>query len=199
MSYKIPPPPCPEKPEPFIPGRCAEAVIELRDGLLSEPPKPPTPGKKRLNRVGCGMQFGCEVFEDCFPCPKPGTLDPGTALAISMMIDALMCCFPYELSPNNCTGQIAREVKTGDNFWQGHPAVTGGVSKVGKECADYAAAFPEMAPMLGAMTNLYGHNSMPYLDWDCMNLRGVEKMLQLFAHMRDTLRYYAEMELAGTP
>lgn len=197
---------CPVE-EKFEPTPCADGVVQLRDGLIAEKPKPPSPGKKRLDRtmrMQNGMAFGEELCEQCFPCPPAGMLEPASALAFAVMIDELMCCFPYELEPNNCKGGIARSVKKGEIWYQGHPAVTGGVSKILKNCAEYEAAFPGMAPMLGAMTNLYGHHSMPYIDWDCMNMRGVEKMLQLFAHMRDTMLAYAltadpSLDLTDTP
>ena len=197
---------CPVE-EPFVPTPCADAVVEVTDGFIADKPENPSPGKKRLDRtmrMTDGMSFGEDLCEQCFPCPKPGTLDAATALALAVMFDQLMCCFPYELDPDNCKGGISRQVKKGEIFYQGHPAVTGGKSKMLRDCPDYVAAFPSMAPMLGAMTNLYGANSMPYIDWDCMNMQGVEKMLQLFAHIRDTLKAYALTEdpalpLDGTP
>ena len=197
-------PDCPVDP-PLNIEPCADGVVELKDGLISEAPEPPKFGKKRLDRTLTlteGMTFGEDLCALCFPCPAPGSVDPASAMVFAVMMDNLRCCFPYELEPNNCKGSLARTVKKGDIFYNGHPAVTGAQSKILKNCADYAAAFPSMAPQLGAMTNLYGANSMPFIDWDCMNMRGVEKMLQMFAHIRDTFLAVAlegGIATAGTP
>lgn len=203
---KLPEPPhdCPTE-EPFVAEPCAEGVVELKDALVSPKPEPPKFGKKRLDRtltLNEGMTFGEDLCALCFPCPDPATIDGPSAMIFAVMMDNLMCCFPYELEPNNCKGTFARSVKKGDIFYNGHPAVTGAQSKILKNCADYAATFPEMAPQLGAMTNLYGANSMPYIDWDCMNMRGLEKMLQMYAHIRDTwlaVALEAGVSTTGTP
>lgn len=180
-----------KKEEPFVKEPCGEPVIEIKDGLIAPDEPRAYDFKKRPDRTQrhTGMIFGEEeLCLLCFPCDKIDELTPGAAILLAARIDALICCFPIELEPQSCKGQPCRRVEI-DAFGacRGHPVVTGGISKFGKACLDYKASNPEMGYTAGCITNLYGRNSMPYVDWNCMNEQGMVKMVQMYYHMRDAI------------
>lgn len=181
-----------KKPQPPFEGAdCAEPVVHVRDGLVAPDQVREYDFKKRPNRTEqhTGMLFGEEeLCALCFPCETIDELTPGAAILLAARIDALICCFPIELEPQSCKGQPCRRVEI--DPWggcSGHPVTTGAVSKFGTACLNYLASNPELGYDLGCITNLYGRNSMPYIDWNVMNEQGMVKMLQMFYHMRDSI------------